>query len=62
MKINKLNYTNKILISINYVNLILLLCYLMLSNYYINILISLTILLIFRIIFKNDYVKKYNES
>ena len=62
MKINKLNYTNKILISINNINLILLLCYLMLSNYYINILILLTILLIFRIIFKNDYIKKYNES
>ena len=62
MKINKLNYTNKILISINNINLILLLCYLMLSNYYINILISLTILLIFRIIFKNDYIKKYKES
>ena len=57
MKINKLNYNNKILININ--NISLILCYLILSNYYINILI---ILLIFKIIFKNNYIKKYNES
>jgi hypothetical protein len=62
MKINKLNYTNKIIININNINLILLFYYLMLSNYYINILISLRILLIFRIIFKNDYIKNYNKS
>nr|AWB36236.1 hypothetical protein [Lactarius sp. (in: basidiomycete fungi)] len=57
MKINKLNYNNKILININ--NLSLILCYLILSNYYINILI---IWLIFKIIFKNNYIIKYNES
>ena len=62
MKINKLNYTNKILISINNISLILILCYLILLNNYVNILISLICLLIFRIIFKNNYIKKYNES
>ena len=62
MKINKLNYTNKILISINNISLKLFLCYLILSNSCANILIIFIIVLIIRIIFKNNNIKKYNES
>lgn len=58
MKINKLNYTNKIFISINNIGLILILCYLFLSNYCLNIII----LLILKLIFKNNFIKKYNET
>ena len=62
MKINKLNYTNKIFISINNLNLILLMWYLILLNYYIYLLILLITLLIFRINLKKDYIKNYNKS
>lgn len=62
MKINKLNYTKKILISINNISLILILCNLILSINYINILIILICLLILKIIFKINYIEKYNKS
>ena len=54
--INKLNYINKILISINHTNisLILIICYILISNYYINILIFLITFLLFKVIFKNN--------
>nr|YP_009498220.1 hypothetical protein [Lactifluus piperatus]AWX53006.1 hypothetical protein [Lactifluus piperatus] len=62
MKINKLNYTNKILISINNISLILILYNLILSINYINILIILICLLILKIILKFNYIEKYNKS
>jgi hypothetical protein len=67
MKINnisKLNYINKMLISINTnnISLILILFILILLNYYINILILLITFLIFRVIFKNRYIINYNVS
>jgi|SRR6201990_140106 len=54
--INKLNYINQMLISINHNNfsLILIICYLILSNYFINILIILITFLLLNIILKNN--------
>lgn len=54
--INNLNYINQMLISINHNNfsLILIICYLITSNYYINILIFLITLLLFKVILKNN--------
>jgi len=57
--INKLNYINKMLISINHNNfsLILIICYLIISNYYINILIILITFLLLKVILnKNKYI------
>ena len=56
--INKLNYINEMLISINYnkLNLILIICYLIILN--INILIYLIILLVIKIkLTKYNYIK-----
>ena len=60
-KTNKLNYINKMLISINANSFILIfiIFYLILSNYYINILISIITFFISRVNFKNKY---YNIS
>ena len=54
--INKLNNFNQMLIKINHdkIKLILIICYLIISNYYINVLISLITLLLFRLILKNN--------
>src|SRR6266700_2033885 len=62
--INKLNYINQMLISINHNNfsLILIICYLIISNYYINILIFLiTFLLLKFILYNNIYIKGLNS-
>jgi len=62
--INKLNYINQILININHnkFSLILIICYIIISNYYINILISLITFLLFRIILKNNYFNFINSN
>src|SRR5712664_365974 len=62
--INKLNYINKILINIihNKFSLILIFFYLIISNYYINILITLITFLLFRFILKNKYFINSNTS
>src|SRR6266436_4380058 len=54
--INKLNYINQMLISINHnkFSLILIIFYLIISNYYINILIFLITFLLFKVILKNN--------
>src|SRR6202789_1439952 len=54
--INKLNYINQMLININHTNfsLILIICYLIISNYYINILIFLITFLFLKVILKNN--------
>jgi hypothetical protein len=54
--INKLNYINEMLININHnnLNLILIICYLIISNYNINILIFLITFLLFKVILKNN--------
>lgn len=57
--INKLNYMNQMLISINHnkFSLILIIFYLIISNYYINILIFLITFLLFKVILKkNNYI------
>jgi hypothetical protein len=55
--INKLNYINQMLTIINQnhnnFSLILIICYLIISNYYINILIIFIIFLLFKVILKN---------
>jgi hypothetical protein len=59
MKIN----TKLISINTNNLSLILILSYLILSNYNINILIALITFLIIKIILKNNYKKiNYNDS
>jgi len=57
---NKLNYINNILINLNTKNisLILIPCYLILLNYYINILIALIILLLIKVKLKYN---KFNK-
>src|ERR1700761_8537480 len=62
--INKLNYINQRLININQIkfNLILIFCFLIISNYYINILIFLITFLLYRIILKNNYFINSNTS
>jgi hypothetical protein len=57
---NKLNYINNILINLNTKNisLILISCYLILLNYYINILIALIILLLIKVKLKYN---KFNK-
>src|ERR1700677_4245506 len=62
--INNLNYINQMLISINHNNfsLILIICYLITSNYYINILIFLITLLLFKVILKNNNYINSNTS
>jgi len=67
MKINniiKLNYINQMLISINHNNfsLILIICYLIISNYYINILIFLITFLLFKVLLKNNSYINSNTS
>jgi hypothetical protein len=59
--INKLNYINQMLININHNNfsLILIIGYLIISNYYLNILIILITFLLLKVILKN---KKYINS
>src|SRR6266446_4037539 len=54
--INKLNYINQMLISINHnkFSLILIIFYLIISNYYINILIFLITFLLFKVILNNN--------
>ena len=61
MKINKINYINKILLNINNLSLILILYSMIILNNSINILILLIYSLIFIIIFQNSYIKKYNK-
>src|SRR6266436_4705766 len=61
--INKLNYINQMLISINHnkFSLILIIFYLIISNYYINILIFLITFLLFKVIlYNNIYIKGLN--
>ena len=63
--INKLNYINKILININHnnISLILIICYILISNYYINILIFLITFLLFKVILKNNnYINKFSNA
>src|ERR1700733_13993715 len=62
--INKLNYINEMLININHnnINLILIICYLIISNYNINILIFLIIFLLFKVILKNNNYINSNTS
>jgi len=62
--INKLNYINQMLISINHNNfsLILIICSLIISNYYINILIFLITFLLLIIILKNNNYINSNTS
>jgi hypothetical protein len=62
--INKLNYINQMLISINHNNfsLILIICYLIISNYYINILIFLITFMLLKIILKNNNYINSNTS
>jgi len=62
--INKLNYINQILININHnkLSLILIICYIIISNYYINILISLITFLLFKIILKNNSFNFINSN
>jgi len=54
--INKLNYINEMLINIihNNINLILIICYLIISNFNINILIFVIIFLLFKKKLKNN--------
>src|SRR6266403_2062360 len=62
--INKLNYINQMLISINHnkFSLILIIFYLIISNYYINILIFLITFLLFKVILKNNnYINLINN-
>src|SRR6266481_6432874 len=56
--INKLNYINQMLISINHnkFSLILIIFYLIISNYYINILIFLITFLLFKVILINNII------
>lgn len=62
--INKLNYINQMLISINHNNfsLILIICYLIISNYYINILIFLITFLLLKVILNNNNNINSNTS
>src|SRR6266478_522052 len=62
--INKLNYINQMLISINHnkFSLILIIFYLIISNYYINILIFLITFLLFKVILKNNNYINLNLS
>src|ERR1700761_8798098 len=62
--INKLNYINQRLININQIkfNLILIFCFLIISNYYINILIFLITFLLYKIILKNNHFINSNIS
>src|SRR6266576_3905218 len=62
--INKLNYINQMLISINQNNfsLILIICYLIISNYYINILIFLINFLLLKVILNNNNNINSNTS
>src|SRR5260221_1238461 len=54
--INKLNYIDQMLISLNHNNfsLILIIFYLIITNYYIKILIFLLTFLLFKVILKNS--------
>jgi|ERR1700747_1711571 hypothetical protein len=54
--INKLKYINQILININHNNfyLILIICYLIISNYYINVLMFIITFLLIKVILKNN--------
>ena len=56
--LNKLNYINQMWININYnkFNLIFIICYLIISNYYINILIFLITFLLLKVILKNNNI------
>src|SRR6266478_5855275 len=60
--INKLNYINQMLISINHnkFSLILIIFYLIISNYYINILIFLITFLLFNIILISRFIYYLN--
>jgi hypothetical protein len=62
--INKLNYINQMLINKNHnkFSLILIIYYLRIFNYYINILISLIILFLIRIKLKNNNFINLNTS
>lgn len=60
MKLNKLNYTNKILLSIT--SLILILYTLIILNNNVYVLIILVCSLIFKILFLNNNIKKYKKS
>jgi hypothetical protein len=61
---NKLNYINQILININHnkFSLILIICYIIMLNNYINILISLITFLLFRIILKQNSLNFINSN
>src|SRR6266481_450995 len=62
--INKLNYINQMLISINHnkFSLILIIFYLIISNYYINILIFFITFLLIKFILKNNNYINLNLS
>nr|YP_010384635.1 hypothetical protein NDC34_mgp20 [Russula rosea]UHA57034.1 hypothetical protein [Russula rosea] len=62
--INKLNYIDQMLISINHNNfsLILIFFYLIITNYYIKILIILITFLLFKVILKNNNKINSNTS